>query len=184
MTHQCHFFSPCGSILHCWQSRRCCCQFLLRVFAFWDHAHVTTTPARVGSINRLFEREFEWNSGGHRQAVSDELECISRVVNGANVWRGSQASAEQGIKVLGVPLGHTNFVDETIRDIRCSLRGSRLSLICSSSPIALLGLTRRLVDIRVRISANWANCVSMMQEKHPQVAKEFVTRLEAGVETP
>ena len=44
--------------------------------------------------------------------LADELERISRAVNGGNVWRGSQVpSAGQGIKVLGSPLGHTDFVD-------------------------------------------------------------------------
>ena len=75
-----------------------------RVFAYLDDVYVITTPARVGAIYRLFERELwihanirvhagktrVWNSGGHRPAACDELERISRAVNGGNVWRGSQ----------------------------------------------------------------------------------------------
>ena len=97
-----------------------------RVFAYLDDMCVTTTPARVGAIYRLFERELwihanirvhggktrVWNSGGHRPAACDELERISRAVNGGNEGRGSQVpSTEQGIKVLGCPQGHTDFVD-------------------------------------------------------------------------
>ena len=110
-----------------------------------------------------------------------------------------------------------------------SLRGSRLSLICSlhgcSSPTALqprqltscacshrpwcaglLKITTMVCGVvsvscwvslltratlfgpSVRTSesaywASWADCLPMMQERHPEVAREFETRLEAGVET-
>ena len=131
-----------------------------RVFAYFDDVYLTTTPGRVGAMYRLFERELwihanirahagktrVWNSGGHRPAACDELERISRAVNGGNVWRGSQVpSTERGIKVLGCPLGtQTSWMRiwrGPLANIRCSLRESRLSLICSlhgcSSPTAL-----------------------------------------------
>ena len=120
-----------------------------KVFAYW--VYVTTTPARVGAIYRLFERELwihanirvhggktrVWNSGGHRPAACDELERISRAVNGGSVWRGSRfwgprwATQTSWMRIWRGPLAN----------IRCSLRGSRLSLICNlhgcSSPTAL-----------------------------------------------
>ena len=125
-----------------------------------------------------------------------------------------------------------------LANIRCSLRGSRLSLICSlhgcSSPTALqpwpltscacshrpwcagllkittmvcgvvsvscwvslptratpplilggLGLRSAVRTSESAYWASWADCLPMIEEMHPEVATEFVTRLEAGVETP
>ena len=48
-----------------------------------------------------------WHHAGNRPAVCDVLERIARV----KVWRGSQLStAERGIKLLGTPLGHEDYV--------------------------------------------------------------------------
>ena len=141
-----------------------------------------------------------WNSGGHRPAACDELERISRVVNGGNVWRGSQVpSAEQGIKVLGSPLGHIDFVDaheeRPLANIRCSLRESRLSLICSlhdcSSPTALQPRPPTFGHCSGQCHSSprpWRvgsqkHCADSNDAgRHPKVAREFETRLEAGVE--
>ena len=53
-----------------------------------------------------------WNRAGNRPAVCDVLERIARTVNPrAKVWRGSQLpTVERGIKVLGTPLGHEDYV--------------------------------------------------------------------------
>ena len=234
------------------------------VFAYLDDVYVTTTPARVGAIYRLFKRELwihanirsmegktrVWNSGGHRQAACDELERISRAVNGGNVWRGSQVPpTEQGIKVLGCPLGHTDFVDAhlerttrehsvlferipSVPDLQsawlfltyCAAAKATyllrvlpptlvrrfaedhddgcgvVSVSCWVSlptratlfgpvpqfPSSLEGLGLRRSPVRTSEStylASWADCLPMMRERHPEVAREFMTRLEAGVET-
>ena len=116
-------------------------------------------------------------------------------------------------------------------NIRCSLRESRLSLICNRHgcshcaaakttyllrrrsrrrfvelPLSVVGCLSQQerhgsgqchnslilggVGLRsaVRTSesahwASWADCLPMMRERHPEVAREFVTRLEPGVET-
>ena len=53
-----------------------------------------------------------WNGAGNRPAICDMLERIAQTVNPrAKVWRGSQVlTAEQGMKVLGTPLEHEDYV--------------------------------------------------------------------------
>ena len=55
----------------------------------------------------------------------------------------------------------------------------------ATAPLILGGLGLRSA-VRTSESAywaSWADCIPMMRERHPEVAIEFVTRLEAGVET-
>ena len=53
-----------------------------------------------------------WNRSGARPEVSNVLERVARASNpSAIVWRGSHLPSEmQGIKILGTPLGHPDFV--------------------------------------------------------------------------
>ena len=53
-----------------------------------------------------------WNRAGTRPIVCDRLERAAQAVNpNARVWRGSLLPTDrQGIKVLGTPLGHFDFV--------------------------------------------------------------------------
>ena len=53
-----------------------------------------------------------WNRAGTRPIVCDRLEKAAQAVNpNARVWRGSLLPTDrQGIKVLGTPLGHPDFV--------------------------------------------------------------------------
>ena len=53
-----------------------------------------------------------WNSGGVRLPACDALERIARAADAdENVWQDSQLPLhEQGIKRLGTPLGHPEFV--------------------------------------------------------------------------
>ena len=53
-----------------------------------------------------------WNKAGIRPAAYDALERIARIGNPrAIVWKGPGVPThEQGIKVLGTPLGHEDFV--------------------------------------------------------------------------
>ena len=53
----------------------------------------------------------------------------------------------------------------------------------ATAPLILGGLGLRSA-VRTSESAcwaSWADCLPMMRERHPKVAREFVTRLEAGV---
>ena len=55
----------------------------------------------------------------------------------------------------------------------------------ATAPLILGGLILRSA-VRTSESAcwaSWADCLPMMRERHPEVAREFVTRLDAGVET-
>ena len=97
-----------------------------KMFAYLDDIYIVTTPARVGHVYSLLQdalfrharirlhsgKTQVWNSGGIRPEACDALERVARAVNPrAVVWKGSDVpSREQGIKVLGTPLGHPDFV--------------------------------------------------------------------------
>ena len=59
-----------------------------------------------------------WNRAGNRPVICDALERMARQLDPrARVRRGSQVPTdEQGIKVLGTPLGHSDFVSQPIAD--------------------------------------------------------------------
>ena len=98
-------------------------------------------PERVGALYAIVEEQLRtraririhggktkvWNRGGERPAMCDVLERIARVQNPqAVVWRGSDIpSHQQGIKVLGTPLGHVDFIAQHLRNVteeqRCLL---------------------------------------------------------------
>ena len=50
--------------------------------------------------------------------------------------------------------------------------------------LGVLGLRSAVRTSESAYWASWPECLPMMQERHPEVDREFVTRLEAGVETP
>ena len=97
-----------------------------KMFAYLDDIYILTTPDRVGEVYYLLQdalflhahirlhsgKTQVWNKSGTRPQACDALERVARTVNPrAVVWRGSQLLAhEQGIKVLGTPMGHPAFV--------------------------------------------------------------------------
>ena len=90
------------------------------------HVYVVTFPESLrdgyGSVQqelwihsriRIHEGRIQvWNSGGERPEFCDVLERVTQVTDPeARVWRGSgMPTSEQGIRVLGTPLGHEDFV--------------------------------------------------------------------------
>ena len=80
--------------------------------------------------------------------------------------------------------------DDGLWSCLCQLLGvspnqSDIVRASATAPLTLGGLGLRSA-VRTSESAywaSWADCLHMMQERHPEVAREFVTRLEAGVET-
>ena len=97
-----------------------------KLMAFLDDIYVVTRPERIGAVYVTLQNELlahsgirihggktrVWNSGGVRPPACDALERIARAADAdENVWRGSQLPFhQQGIKVLGTPLGHPEFV--------------------------------------------------------------------------
>ena len=103
------------------------------LLAFLDDIHMVTRPERVGAVHACLGDELQtrasirihggktkiWNQAGERPPICDVLERIAQQNNPrARVWRGSEVpTAQQGIKVLGTPLGHPDFVRQHLRDV-------------------------------------------------------------------
>ena len=84
-------------------------------------------PDRVGQIYLLLEEQLRsktgisihqgktklWNAAGCKPSIADTLTAAAqRRLPEAVVWRGDQdlPESKQGLKVLGVPVGHEEFV--------------------------------------------------------------------------
>ena len=96
------------------------------LFAFLDDVYTVTTADRVGEVYRSLHQHLwdfsriringgktqVWNAVDDRPDFCDTLERIARAEDpDARVWRGSELPVvQQGIKVLGTPLGHSAFV--------------------------------------------------------------------------
>ena len=97
-----------------------------RLFAYLDDIWLVSKPERVGDLHSIAERELWgraririhsskthiWNRFGRKPADCDELLRRAEMLDEeARVWTGSEIpSTQQGIKVLGCPLGHEDFV--------------------------------------------------------------------------
>ena len=197
-----------------------------------------------------------WNSAGVRPAACNVLERIAQVADpDARVWRGSGETdlppVQQGITVLGTPLGHPSFVQGhlekkvaeqrtlleriPLKSVICSQRGLSCSTVrllgrttflrvvepqavaeyatlhdngtwnclchilhispeqgadtrsaAANLPLVLGGLGVRSAS-RVCVAAywaSWADCLPMIQARHPEVANMFLEKLEGWPDTP
>ena len=104
-----------------------------RLFAFHDDIFMVTMTERVGAVYSVVEEQLRvharigihggktkvWNRAGERPQNCDVLERVAQMENPrAVVWRGSGIPTEQqGIKVLGTPLGHDDFVAQHLRTV-------------------------------------------------------------------
>ena len=104
-----------------------------RLFAFLDDIYVTTTPGRVGTVHNILQQELYrhsrihihvgktqvWNAAGIRPPACDQLEQLARVSDPeARVWKGSGIpTAEQGVRILGTPLGHPDYVHSYLQNV-------------------------------------------------------------------
>ena len=111
------------------------------LFAYLDDIYIVTRPERVGPVYASLREHLQsfaririhggktqvWNRAGVRPPVCVVLERIAQADNpNARVWRGSQDSdlvpGQQGITVLGTPLGNAAFVESQLEI--CSQLGS------------------------------------------------------------
>ena len=104
-----------------------------RLFAFLDDIYVVSKPERVGEVHSVLERELwvhakirvhsgkthVWNRSGRMPPACDELQRRAVLQDPtAQVWTGSGVPTQnQGIKVLGCPLGHEDFVTTQLEAI-------------------------------------------------------------------
>ena len=97
-----------------------------RMFAFLNHLYVVCGPERFGEVYFVLEQQLRekpgiihhgktklWNKAGVKPAMCDVLTQAARAQKPqAIVWRSdwSLPKAQQGLKVLGVPVGHPSFI--------------------------------------------------------------------------
>ena len=114
-----------------------CCSRLRegeRLFAFLDDVYFICAPDRAGDVHKILQQELwrhariqvphiktkMWNRSGTTPAGEEELTASARVLDpNAVVWRGNHAlpTCAQGFKVLGVTIGHPDFVEEFLARI-------------------------------------------------------------------
>ena len=103
------------------------------IFAFLDDICMVTTPERVGAVYASVQEELRvhacirihtgttkvWNRAGVRPEACNILERIARQDDPtAVVWKGSDIpTSEQGLKILGTPLGHPDFVERHLEHV-------------------------------------------------------------------
>ena len=97
------------------------------LFAFHDDLYVLCLPERVGEVHRVIQHELwsranirvhhgktkVWSRAGAEPRGCEELTVAARMVKeSATVWVGDHSlpSAAQGMRVLGSPIGHPDFV--------------------------------------------------------------------------
>ena len=96
------------------------------LMAFLDGVYIASSPLRVGHSFAVLQEQLlrhsnirvhlgkmkVWNSSGVRPRACDTLQDIATASGSLDhVWKGSDLPTEQqGIKVLGTPVGHRDFV--------------------------------------------------------------------------
>ena len=97
------------------------------VMAFLDNIYTACRPERLDDVHTAAEEELAteadihvhhgktqvWNRGGVEPSGMEEIARAARVVKpDAVVWRGDPLlpTSQQGVKVLGIPIGHTEYV--------------------------------------------------------------------------
>ena len=92
-----------------------------RLFAFLDNIYTLTSHLQVAPVHAIVAEELGrhahisinegkthvWNMGGVEPEGCAELQQLAEVADrNARVWRGAGGAEEQGVRVLGVPVGH------------------------------------------------------------------------------
>ena len=127
------FFCPCS--LHSGSTRPCVpsnipSAVMSACFAYLDDICVVCAPERVGVIHARLEVDLweyariqvhlgktqVWNRGGHYPPGCTQLTAAAQVVDpDARVWCGDGEPEVQGLRVLGIPIGHPAFVRSELR---------------------------------------------------------------------
>ena len=96
-----------------------------QLFAFLDDLYVVCSPERVGATFTRLKSDLEshariqvhlgktkvWNGAGEEpEACSSMQEAAQRVDPDARVWTGDGPLSQQGLRVLGIPIGTPEFV--------------------------------------------------------------------------
>ena len=103
------------------------------LFAYLDNIYMVTSPDRVGAVYAIVQEGLRvhacieihggktrvWNRAGLRPEACNVLERIAPTVDPtAVVLRGSDFSPiEQGLEMLGTPLGHPDFVESHLQSV-------------------------------------------------------------------
>ena len=102
------------------------------LFAFLDDTYIVCKPARVAPICGFLESALWrlagirihvgktqiWNQAGIRPDICDALEVSASKEPSVRVWRGSMVPTDrQGIKLLGTPLGHPDYVARHLQSV-------------------------------------------------------------------
>ena len=106
--------------------------------AYLDDNYVVSGPDRVGDVHAALEEELfthchirvhagktrMWNVAGIRRDACDVLECLAACHDSGPVWRGSDVHTyQQGVKILGTPLGHADFVQAELESVAMDHQG-------------------------------------------------------------
>ena len=159
-----------------------------RLVAFLDDICTVTLPERVGPVNVTLQAELwrhakitvhggktkVWNSTGERPEACHELERVARLSDPeAIVWRGSGIPVDrQGIKVLGAPIGHPEFVRRQLE-------------IVSQEHQTLLSRIPHVQDTQcawlLLVHCASARANYLLRVMHPEAVEEFARRHDAGL---
>ena len=113
-----------------------------KVFAYLDDIYVICAPERVLEVHRILEAEIlthtqvrlVWNRGGVTPVGVELLTRAAQAIRPeAIVWRGNSTldEAEQGVKILGIPVGQPGgFWRRSLKNRSCCLTTSLLCQMC------------------------------------------------------
>ena len=165
------------------------------------------TCERVWEVHRILEEEIfaytqinmhhgkmqVWNRGVPR-GVEALTRAAQQVTRGAIVWRGDARlpEAQQGEKILGIPVGQPGFVraffGTEVGGTRFAVRADSSREGSTISMVDLANFSQGVWDLsafRVRSGAHWASladCLRMVRQRHPSVADTTTRGLEDGAE--
>ena len=87
------------------------------LMAYLDDNYVVSGPDRVEDVHTALEEEL-FRHCHIRVHACDVLECLAACHDSGPVWRGSDVHTyQQGVKILGTPLGYADFVQAELESV-------------------------------------------------------------------